>query len=68
VLYAQGKGVAADRAEAYFWFALAAAAPAGTGQGNAAANRDALAGGLSPDQIAAAQQKVRLWRPASPVP
>ena len=68
VLYAQGKGVAPDMAEAYFWFALAAAAPAGAGQGNAAANRDALADGLTPDQIAAAQQRVQLWRPANPAP
>src|SRR6185312_14305413 len=51
VLYAQGKGVAPDLAEAYFWFSLAAA-PAGSGQGNAAANRDALASGLSANQIA----------------
>ena len=58
----------ADLAEAYFWFSLAAAAPAGSGQGNAAANRDALASGLSANQIAAAQQRVRLWRPASPAP
>jgi hypothetical protein len=56
--------VAADTAEAYFWFALAA----GANQGNAAANRDALAGGLSANQIATAQQRVRLWRPASPAP
>jgi TPR repeat protein len=68
VLYAEGKGVRQDMAEADFWFALAAGAPAGANQGNAAANRDALAASLSANQIAAAQQRVQQWRPASPAP
>ena len=68
IMYLDGKGVTQNTAEAYFWFALAAAAPASANQGIAAANRDALAAGLSANQIAAVQQRVRQWRPDSPTP
>ena len=66
VLYAKGLGVARDPAEAYFWFNLAAEGPAGGNRENAAANRDALVGELTPGQTAAVQQRLQQWHPTKP--
>lgn len=59
-MYAEGLGVAADPIQAYMWFALAAAA----GHEMAARNRDFIADGMTPEQIAAAEALVREWQAA----
>jgi TPR repeat protein len=62
---AKGETGAADNVSAYFWFNLAAARfPDGdTRRSVAAANRDQLAGKLTPDQLAAAPRWAREWKP-----
>ena len=58
-MYAQGQGVAQDKAVALVWLSLAAA------QGFEAARsaRDRLAANMTPDQIAEAQRLAREWKP-----
>jgi hypothetical protein len=62
---AKGETGAADNVSAYFWFNLAAARfPNGdAGRSAAAAQRDLMAGRLTPDQRAAAQRWAREWKP-----
>ena len=58
-LYAQGLGAPQDYVEAHKWFNLAAS----RGEAAAVGERDALAAKMTPQQVAAAQELVRSWRP-----
>ena len=58
-LYAQGLGVLQDYMEAHKWFNLAAS----RGEADAVPERDALASKMTPQQIAAAQQRAAAWQP-----
>ncbi|MYD95036.1 MAG: SUMF1/EgtB/PvdO family nonheme iron enzyme [Chloroflexi bacterium] len=62
-LYLQGLGAPQDFVEAHKWFNLAAS------RGNAAAagEREALAERMTPEQVAAAQERAAAWRPAGEV-
>ncbi len=55
--YVQGKGVAKDLVQAYFWFELAAR----QGKNIATQLRDGIAKKMSPVQIRQAQDKVQDW-------
>ena len=57
--FVRGVGVPQDFVEAHKWLNLAAA----RGNAEAAAERDALSARMTPRQIAAAQDRVRAWRP-----
>lgn len=59
LLYEAGWGVEQSLQEAYFWYSLAALHDSG----RAALRRDALATGLSREQIDTAERRLRLWRP-----
>lgn len=61
-MYAAGNGVVQDFIEAYKWYSLAAAG----GQRLAPVVRDVLAERMTAEQIAAAQELAKNWRPASP--
>lgn len=58
-MYRNGKGVPPDPVRAHMWFSLSAA------QGNqlAVKNRDMVAGGMTPAQIAEAQKLASEWKP-----
>ena len=58
-MYRNGKGVPKDPVRAHMWFSLSAA------QGNQVAvkNRDLVAGGMTPAQIAEAQKLASEWKP-----
>ena len=58
-LYAQGLGAPQDYVEAHKWFNLAAS----RGEATAVGERDALATKMTPQQVAAAQELARSWRP-----
>lgn len=58
-MYQNGTGVPKDNVEAYVWYSLAAA----SGDANAVRNRDAVAAGLSPEELSAARDRVREWKP-----
>ena len=61
-MYFKGQGVARDPAQAYLWFDLAAAQlPPGANRNRARTNRDKVAKGLDPGQIAIGQRTARLW-------
>lgn len=57
--YAYGLGVPRDMVEAYMWLDLAAA----SGDLNAAALRDSLAGLMDPQQLADARRASESWQP-----
>ena len=59
VMYDKGRGVPRNYIEAYMWFSLAAA----QAYDAAANNLDLLEKGMTPGQIAAAQELARNWRP-----
>lgn len=59
LLYEAGWGVKQSLQEAYFWYSLAALHDSG----RAALRRDALATGLSQEQLDTAERRLRLWRP-----
>ena len=59
VLYCEGRLVPQDYVEAYKWYNLAAA----QGDTNAISNRDSIAGSMTPEQIAEAQQLAREFTP-----
>lgn len=66
LIYATGKGAAADNMKAYQWFALAArGAQADTPRILAETNRDAVAKRLTADQRAQAQAQVAAWQPGA---
>ena len=58
-LYAQGLGALQDYVEAHKWFNLAAS----RGEAEAVKERDALAAKMTPQQVQAAQELARSWRP-----
>ena len=58
--HAQGLGAVQDYVEAHKWLNLAAS----RGEAAAAAERDALAAKMTPQQVAAAQERAAAWRPA----
>jgi len=58
-MFGRGEGVLQDYVEAHKWYNLAAS----RGQRLAATARDAVAERMTPEQIAAAQQLARDWRP-----
>jgi hypothetical protein len=65
-MYVIGQGVRRDYVPAHMWFTLAAA---GSDQGiarEAREQRDNLAGMMTPEQIAKAQQLAREWKPTEP--
>jgi TPR repeat protein len=62
ILYAEGRGVARDPVRAYMWFDIAARG----GNGFAANNRETLARGMTPAEIATAQQRAGDWTPTPP--
>ncbi len=57
--HVKGLGVSQDFVEAHKWLNLGAA----RGNAEAAAERDALAARMTPEQIASAQGRARSWRP-----
>ncbi len=57
--HVKGLGVSQDFVEAHKWLNLGAA----RGNAEAAAERDALAARMTPEQIASAQERARSWRP-----
>jgi hypothetical protein len=69
-MIANGRGVDRDPVEAYMWYQLAARRfNSAERERNdfAAKERDLLAARMTSEQIAAAQQRARAWRPASAV-
>ncbi len=58
-LYVQGLGVPQDYVLAHMWFNLAAS----RGEMDALKEREAVAGKMTPQQVAAAQERAREWRP-----
>ena len=60
-LYFQGLGVIQDYVEAHKWLNLAAS----RGEAAALKERDALAGQMTPAQIATAQERAAAWRPGA---
>jgi uncharacterized protein len=59
LLYAQGRGVPQDYITVHMWLNLSAA----QGYDTAIKNRDGLARGMTPEQIAEAQKMAREWKP-----
>ena len=55
--YVQGKGVAKDLFQAYFWFELAAR----QGWGIATQHRDGISKSITPEQLQEARAKVAAW-------
>ena len=60
--FAKGLGVPQDYVLAHMWLNLAA----GRGNADAAAEREALAAKMTPQQIASAQERARVWRSDGP--
>ncbi|MBI1790647.1 MAG: sel1 repeat family protein [Acidobacteria bacterium] len=60
-MYAAGEGVSRDPVQAYTWLTLSMA----RGEKSAAAERQALAGGMTPANIAKAEQRAAAWKPSS---
>jgi len=66
VMYAKGQGVSQDYVEACKWFDLAAARFAASDamlRDEAVSNRQGIAAGMTPTQIAEAQRLAREWKP-----
>ena len=61
LMYAKGQGVPRNYVEAYMWFSLAAA----QSDDQDAHNLDLTEKRMTPEQIAAAQERARNWRPSS---
>ena len=59
-MYRRGLGVLQDYVEAHTWLNLAAS----RGEAAAAEERDALAAKMTPQQVAAAQERAAAWRPS----
>ena len=60
-LFAEGLGAPQDYVEAHKWFNLAAS----RGEMAAVGERDALAAKMTPQQVAAAQERAAAWRPGA---
>ena len=65
MLYAKGQAGEPDNVSAYMWFNLAAAhfPQSDVRHDTAVASRDLLAKQMTPDQIVAAQEQGREWKP-----
>ena len=64
-LYMSGAGVARDYRSAYVWFAIAAGqAPLLDNRAQLIELRNVAAGRLTPSELAAAERRVALWKPA----
>jgi localization factor PodJL len=61
-IYADGRGINADKVKAYMWFDLSAS----NGNTRALAQRDAIAARLSPSEIDRAQDMAAAWRTEHP--
>jgi TPR repeat protein len=69
ILYADGRGVAADPVLAHMWLNLGAAAlPPGAVRNSAARLRDTVTARLTPEQTATAHRLARDWKPTPPTP
>jgi localization factor PodJL len=65
LLYGKGQGVPRDYVQAYMWASLSAA----QGHQDGAKNRDSVAKGMTPAQIAEAKKRASAWKPApAPAP
>ena len=63
-LYHSGAGLAVSLVQAHKWYNLAAARfSPGQARGDAARHRDALASGMSADQLDEAQRLAQQWQP-----
>ena len=62
-LFKEGKGVQADPVEAYMWLTLAANPRNGDVYKTAIQIRDGVARGMTPEQIAEAEQRAKNWKP-----
>lgn len=60
LMYGKGQGVPRDYVQAYMWASLSAA----QGHQDGAKNRDGVAKGMNPAQIAEAKRRASAWRPA----
>jgi TPR repeat protein len=65
-MYAAGRGVAQDIVQGHMWHNIAASRLTGEQRDMAVQNRDAVANGLTPDQLAEAQRLAREWDEAHP--
>jgi TPR repeat protein len=63
LLFRFGKGVAQDYVEAYKWFYLASSRTSGSDRDSIVELRDSTAARLTAEQIAAAAQWARDWKP-----
>lgn len=61
LMYAKGQGVAKDYVQAYMWSTLSSA----RGHQEGAANRDSIAKGMTPQEIADGQKRAVAWQPVS---
>lgn len=68
LLFRFGKGVAQDYVEAYKWFSLAASLTTGSDRDSIVELRDSTAARLTAEQIAAASQWARQWKPKTKSP
>jgi TPR repeat protein len=64
ILFNFGKGVERDYAQAYMWYERAAMHAQSGNRDTIIEMRDAMAGKLTPQQIAEAQRLARDWKPA----
>ena len=67
-MYLQGDGVGVDPVAALAWMTLAGNELRGAGKTLHLAKRDAMASAMTPAQVAAAEARVRDWRPAAGPP
>ena len=63
LMYEAGHGAAQDYTQAYMWYSLAIANSEGMMQDLVALQREAVAGRMTPDQIARAQEMARNFKP-----
>jgi TPR repeat protein len=59
LMYFKGQGVSKDLAQAYMWASLSAA----RGHQEGVKNRDSIAKGMTPTQVADAQKRAGAWKP-----
>jgi len=60
--YQTGQGVPRDYVQAYMWSSLSAA----RGHQEGVKNRDSIAKGMTPAQLADAQRRASAWKPTNP--
>ena len=64
LMYARGQGVSKDYVQAYMWFSLSAA----RGHQEGVKNRDSIAKGMTPAQVADGQKRASAWKPVNSPP